>query len=113
MRCPVGFGYTLACLLVLVAGCSATADPPPAPEPWPAPPAGTALARVQPGMTQHEVMEILGTPREITNRSTITSLPATGETRTYYVYPGLGEVIFSAAAGGATSALGVYYLPGP
>lgn len=108
MRRPVGLGLALGFLLLATAGCSATQEAPPAREVWPKPPSDSVLAQIRQGMTQQEVMQILGPPTEITNRSSAVPQPQTGETRTYFVYPSLGEVVFSAAAGGATSAVGVY-----
>lgn len=102
-------GWVLVCAMA----CSAARKPPPA-ESWPEPPPDSELARVALGMAQQQVMEVLGPPTEITNASRIA--PARDETgstppRTYYIYDGLGEVVFSSGAGGATAAVGVYYVP--
>ncbi len=55
-------------------------------------------------------MELLGPPSQITNTSRLAGPQETpgGGARTYYLYDGIGEVVFSSAAGGATAALGVY-----
>ena len=102
--------------LMHLCACSPTTvespDPGVAPEPeaWPAPPPDSELARVRTGMSQQDVMAVLGPPSRITNETTLG--PDEGRRppteRTYYVYEGLGEVVFSSAAGGATAALGVY-----
>ncbi len=83
------------------------------PEAWPAPPPDSELVRVRTGMSQQDVMAVLGPPTRITNETALA--PEGGRRppaeRTYYVYEGLGEVVFSSAAGGATAALGVYPEP--
>ena len=62
-------------------------------------------------MSQQQVMELLGPPSRITNASRIAAPQTRATTRTYYVYEGIGEVVFSSGAGGATAALGVYHDP--
>lgn len=64
-------------------------------------------------MSQQEVMAVLGPPTRITNETALAPDGGrrTPAPRTYYVYEGLGEVVFSSAAGGATAALGAYPEP--
>lgn len=102
-------GWALVCAMA----CSAAKEPP-AVENWPAPPPDSELAQITAGMSQQQVMQILGPPTEITNASRMAGArdeTAKAPARTYYVYDGLGEVVFSSGAGGATAAVGVYSIP--
>lgn len=100
-------------MIASIVACTSPKQATPPAEVWHAPPPDSELSQIQAGMSQQRVMEILGPPTEITNNSRVAAASADGspEPRTYYIYPGLGEVVFSSAAGGATAALGVYSVP--
>ena len=117
-------GATLGCASSHRAAPTASDSPAAATAPreeaegWPQPPPESPLARVRPGMSKRQVKELLGPPDDITSAPTgkafIPFYFGNDARRTYFLYKGLGQVIFADGnvfGGGGNDALGVYYDP--
>lgn len=99
MQATVRLSVVMVLLMGLMACASDGGDAPPPESSYSAPPAGSALSKVEPGMNDAEVRKILGDPDDanayMTGKAWIPFYFGPDTHRSDWMYKGVGRVVFS------------------